>query len=51
MRLSEFYTRFRRQRSEAKVYSQKYPALPRQTMTLEAMTRPAQTKSLKGVRR
>lgn len=47
MRLSDFYTQFRRQSTVAKSQSQEQPGRTRQKQTLEAMTRPAQTKSLK----
>ena len=51
MRLSDFYQQFRRQRSVVVVQAKETPAAPRHTMTLEAMTRPAQTRSLKAALR
>lgn len=51
MRLSDIYLQFRRQRFVVAVQPTEQPAIPRQTMTLEAMTRPAQTKSLKAALR
>lgn len=50
MRLSDLYLQFRRQRSVV-VQAKEQPTSPRQTLTLEAMTRPAQIKSLKAARR
>ncbi|WP_172962385.1 hypothetical protein [Hydrocarboniclastica marina] len=51
MRLSDIYLQFRRQRTVANVQVKEQVAAPRQTLTLEAMTRPAQTKSLKAALR
>lgn len=51
MRLSDFYLQFRRQRNPAVEPSAGIPAPQRQTMTLEAMTRAAQTRSLKAALR